>query len=102
MAIAERPSRFWIITAAVSVFGTMSALGTAIAVQQAAFRNLPIPDFAVSLFAILAFTSALGSSAVAMDSMLIQGLKETGKLPLCCMAFYAAPWLPLGLLLALT
>jgi hypothetical protein len=62
-------------------------------------RDLPVPDFAIQLFTIVAYVSALGCSAMAIGSLLVEGVKETGKTPLYCLPFYAAPWLPLALMI---
>jgi hypothetical protein len=90
--------RFWIVTAAVSVLGTLSTLGTAIAWDHRLTRDLPVPFIAIQFFTLLAYVSAMGCSATAVGSLLLQGVKETGKTPLYCLPFYAAPWLPLALM----
>jgi hypothetical protein len=36
---------------------------------------------------------------MAIGSLLVEGVKETGKTPLYCLPFYAAPWLPLALMI---
>ncbi len=94
----ERTPRFWIVFAAVSVCGTLSSLGTALALDHPQVRLLNIPDLATGLFLMVPYMLALGCSTTAVGSMLLEGVKETGRTPLYCLPMYAVPWLPLALL----
>jgi hypothetical protein len=97
-------SRFWIATAAGSLFGTTAAFLTAVASEQTIRNALHVPVEAIQGFIWVAFLGALGASFTGFWSMLAVGVKDVGAIEVgghrfpgwvqavVCILAYLAPW----------
>ncbi len=104
MGVLAKGSRFWIVTGAASLSGTLAALLTSLAPENTVRRALHISQEEIQIFISISFLGAVGSSLLGFFAMSFCGIEKVWTIEVggrrfpgwahvaVCIAAYMAPW----------